>query len=60
MLGHIMPNILLSVQFFLLLIPHSTSLKLLRKDPLMLSLEHSSSFIDINKEIDKKTFEKIW
>ncbi|HCW08656.1 MAG TPA: hypothetical protein DGG95_14955 [Cytophagales bacterium] len=60
LLGYIIPNILLSLVFFLVLYPISLLSKLFRKDPLMLSKEYGTYFIDINKEMDKKSFEKIW
>lgn len=59
-MGYIFPNILLSIVFFLFLFPISLLSKLFSKDPLMLSNEYKTYFIDINKEIDKKSFEKIW
>ncbi len=30
------------------------------KDQLMLSKEYNTYFIDVNKKMDKKYFEKIW
>jgi hypothetical protein len=59
-MGYIISNILLSIVFFLFLFPISLLSKLFSKDPLMLSKEYSTYFIDINKEMDKKSFEKIW
>jgi hypothetical protein len=59
-MGYIIPNILLSIVFFLFLFPISLFSKLFSKDPLMLSKTYKTYFIDINKEIDKKSFEKIW
>jgi len=41
-------------------VPLSLLSKLFRKDPLMLSKKYKSYFIDINKEISKESFEKIW
>ncbi len=60
LLGYIVPNILLSIVFFLFLYPISLLSKLFSKDPLMLSNKYKTYFIDINKEMDKKSFEKIW
>jgi len=60
LLGYIIPNILLSIVYYLLLFPLSALSKLFNKDPLMLSGEYQTYFIDIKKEIDKKSFEKIW
>jgi len=59
-MGYVIPNILLSITFFLLLFPISLLSKLFSKDPLMLLDKNKSYFIDINKEIDTKSFEKIW
>lgn len=59
-LGYIIPNILLSLVFFLFLLPISLISKLFTKDPLMLSKNYDSYFIEINKEADKGSFEKIW
>ena len=60
LLGYIVPNILLSIVFFLFLTPISILFRLFNKDVLMLSNEYDSYFIDIDKKIDKKNFEKIW
>ncbi len=59
-MGYIIPNILLSILFFLFLFPISLLSKLFSKDPLMLSEKYKTYFVDINKEMDKKSFEKIW
>jgi len=59
-MGYIIPNILLSIVFFLFLFPISLLSKLFSKDPLMLSEKYKTYFIDINKEMDKGSFEKIW
>jgi len=59
-MGYIIPNILLSIVFFLFLFPISLLSKLFSKDPLMLSEKYKTYFIDINKEMDKQSFEKIW
>lgn len=60
LLEYIIPNILLSIVFFFFLFPISLLSKLFSKDPLMLSKGYGTYFIDINKEMDKKSFEKIW
>jgi len=60
LLGYIVPNILLTIVFFLFLFPISLLSKLFTKDPLMLSNKYSSYFIDVNKEMNKKSFEKTW
>lgn len=56
----IIPNVLLSIVFYLLLFPLSILSKLISKDPLMLSSEYSTYFIDIKKGIDKTSFKKLW
>ena len=60
LLGYIIPNILLTLMFFLFLYPIALLSKLFSKDPLMLSNKYETYFIDINKEVDKKSFEKTW
>ena len=59
-LGYIIPNVLLSIVFFLFLFPISLISKIFSKDPLMLSEKYKTYFIDINKEMDKGSFDKIW
>jgi len=46
--------------FFLFLFPISLFSKLFTKDPLMLSNKYDSYFIDVNKEMNTKDFEKTW
>jgi len=60
LLGYIVPNILLSIVFYLVLFPISLLSKIFRKDPLMLSKDHETYFVDVEKERDRKDFEKIW
>jgi hypothetical protein len=59
-LGYIIPNILLTLVFFLFLFPISLLYKLSRKDPLMLSRNYKTYFISIDKVPDKKDLEKTW
>lgn len=59
-LGYIIPNVLLSIVYYLFLFPISALSKIFNKDPLMLSRKYPTYFIDIKTEIDKKSFEKIW
>ncbi len=59
-LGYIVPNILLSVIFFLFLFPVSLMAKLFNKDTLMRSKKYKTYFIDVNKAMDKASFEKTW
>jgi hypothetical protein len=59
-LEYIVPNVLLTIVFFLFLYPLSVLSKLFTKDPLMLSRDHASYFVDVHKVPDKKSFENIW
>jgi hypothetical protein len=59
-LSLIVPSVLLTILFYLILFPISLLSKLFTKDPLMLSNKNSSFFIDVNKEFNKKSFETIW
>ena len=60
-LGYIVPNILLSAIFFLFLFPIAVISRLFtKKDPLMLSGKYDTYFIDMNTQMDKKSFEKTW
>jgi uncharacterized membrane protein len=60
-LGNIVPSILLSVVFFVFLMPISFLARLFKKDSLMLSRKHSTFFIDTqNRQMDKQSFEKTW
>ena len=60
LLGYIVPNIILSVVFYLFLFPISVLYRIFNKDPLMLSKKYNSYFTDINRNIDKKSLEKLW
>jgi hypothetical protein len=60
LMGYVVPNILLTLAFFLFLYPLSLLSKLFSNDPLMLSDKYKTFFIDIDKEITKESFEKIW
>jgi predicted membrane protein len=59
-LGYIVPNILLSIVFYVFLFPLAFLSRLFSKDPLMLSDKHKSYFVDINEEVEKDSFEKTW
>ena len=59
-LQYIIPNILLTLIYFLILFPLSILSKLFHKDLLMLSDKHNSYFVDVNKKVDKESFEKTW
>jgi hypothetical protein len=61
LLGLVIPKIILGGVFFIILFPVSFLARLFRKDPLMLSEDHSSYFIDYPATpTDKKYFEKPW
>ena len=60
LLGYIIPNILLGIVFYLFLFPISLLSRVFEKDPLMLSKDYDTYFIDVEKETDRKDFEKIW
>ncbi len=60
LLGYIVPNILLSIVFYLVLFPISMLSRIFSKDPLMLSKDHETYFVDVKKNTDRKDFEKIW
>jgi hypothetical protein len=59
-LGYIIPNVLLTLAFFLFLLPLSLLSKLFQKDTLRLSKKYTTHFTDINKEVSRESFEKIW
>jgi len=59
-LGFIIPNILLALVFYLVLFPISLLSRMSRKDPLMLSKDRDSYFVDLKGKTDRKDFEKIW
>ncbi|MDR1783963.1 MAG: hypothetical protein LBR13_06870 [Dysgonamonadaceae bacterium] len=60
LLGLIIPNILLSLVFYLFLTPIAWLSRLGKKDPLMLKNKHTSLFKDHGREFDKASFEKTW
>jgi hypothetical protein len=60
-LGLIMPNVLLTIVFFLFLTPLACLHRINRKkNPLQLRNETSSTFISKRKEFSKASLEKIW
>ena len=61
LLSLIVPNILLSLIFFVFLYPISLAAKLFsKKDSLMLSSGRTSTFETVNKTFKKDIFEKSW
>ncbi len=60
-LSLIVPNILMSIVFYVFLFPISMLAKFFSKnDPLMLKNKGSSTFVDSQKEYVKAYFEKPW
>lgn len=60
-LSLIIPNILLSIIFYLMLTPLAFLTKLFgEKDPLKIKPQPSSLFRTVNKEYNKESFEKLW
>ena len=60
LLGLFIPNVILTIVFFFFLTPISICFRLFNQDILMLSNKYDSYFIVIDKEIEEKSFEKIW
>lgn len=61
LLGEIVPRILLSIIFYVVLTPIALLSRMFgQKDPLMLKNDHSSTFRDKSELIDKASFEKPW
>ena len=61
LLGLIIPNILLSIIFYIFLFPISIFSKIFKKDDLLkLKNTKSSSFILFDKSFDKNSFENPW
>lgn len=59
-LSYIIPSVLLSIVFYLILFPLSLLSKLFTKDPLMLSDKYSTYFVNIDKTFDIHSMEKLW
>ncbi len=60
-LSYIIPNVILTIIFYILLFPIALLSKLFNnKDHLNLKNNKNSLFIDNNKEFDKSYFEKMW
>lgn len=60
LLSYIIPNILLTAVFYIILFPFALIYKFSQDDPLKLSPDHNTYWVDDDKEIDKKSFEKTW
>lgn len=60
-LAHVTQPVLLGLIFYCLLFPLSLLSKLTRKrDPLLLSDKTKTTFVEVNKQFDKQSFEKTW
>ncbi len=59
-LSYIIPSVILGIVFYLFLFPISLVSKIFTNDPLILSNKYKSYFVNINKEVNKESFEKIW
>jgi len=60
-LSYVMPNVLLSVIFYLVLFPIALASRLFgNKDALLLKRQSGSLFKESNKTFDKKSFENPW
>lgn len=59
-LSRIIPNILLTLIFFLILFPLALISKIGNKDPLMLSPDHKSYWVHDKGVPSKESFEKTW
>ena len=57
---YIVPNILLSIVFYFVLLPLSFLSKIFNKDPLLLSKKHPSYFTSTKKNFSKEDFKKMW
>ena len=61
LLSLILPNIVFSIIFYLILFPISMLAKVFgQKDKLMLKNNYKSTFIETNKSFSKESFEKPW
>ena len=60
-LSLIMPNVLLSVVFFIFLVPIAWLAKLFgKKDPLLLKNGVKSTFVQVDRTFSQKSFETMW
>lgn len=59
-LGFVMPKIILTVVFYLVLFPLSILSKLFRKNAFHVKNDRRSFFTEVEKKFDKQEFEKLW
>lgn len=60
LLSYIVPNILLTIVFFVVLFPFALIYKWVQNDPLFLSPNRNTYWVEDENEIDPKSFEKPW
>lgn len=60
LLSYIVPNILLTFIFYLILFPLGLIFRIVNKDPLLLSSDHETYWVSQEKEFDRESFEKPW
>ena len=60
LLSYIVPNILLTLVFYLILFPFALINKLVQDDPLLLSSDHNTYWVEDEEPTDPKSFEKSW
>lgn len=61
LLGFVMPNVVLTLVFFLVLTPVATMSKFFtRNNPMMLQNNKKSTFVDVNRDYTKEYFEHPW
>ena len=61
LLGLVIPNIILTLIFYLFLLPISLISRIFRKsDPMILKNRVESTYVDTNRQFDKISFEKPW
>lgn len=59
-LGFVMPKVILTLVYYLILFPLSTISKLFSKNTFHVKNDKTSFFTDVKKEFDKREFEKLW
>lgn len=60
-LSLIVPNIVLSLIFYLILFPLALMSRIFgKKDPLMLKANHETTFREVSKDFDKVSFERMF
>ena len=60
LLGYIVPNIILTIVFFLVLFPMSVISRIIRRDPLMLSDKYKTYYVEVDREADINSLKKTW